>query len=113
MRVLIVDDHPIARQGLATLVRDAFRVERVIEVDAAGDALVAARRDRPELILLDLHLPGVPQTSVLCTQLRAAAPHARIAIITAFDKPDAVKRCFAAGADACLLKDTAMLDLRE
>src|SRR3954453_14376706 len=113
MRVLIVADHPIARQDFARPVRDAFRVERVIEADAAGDALVAARRDRPALILLDLHLPGVPQTSVLCTQLRVAAPQAKIAIITAFDEPEAVKRCFAAGADACLLKDTAILDLRE
>lgn len=113
MRVLIVDDHPIARQGLSTLVHDAFRVERVIEVEAANDALVAAKHHSPELILLDLHLPGVPQTSLLCTQLRVAAPRAKIAIITAFDEPEAVKRCFAAGADACLLKDTAILDLRE
>jgi|tagenome__1003787_1003787.scaffolds.fasta_scaffold20961737_3 two-component system response regulator DevR len=113
MRVLIVDDHPIARRGLSTLVRDAFRVERVVEVETANDALLAAKRDSPELILLDLQLPGVPQTSVLCTQLRVAAPKAKIAIITAFDEPTAVKRCFAAGADACLLKDTAILDLRE
>lgn len=113
MHVLIVDDHPIARQGLRTLVHDAFRVERVVEVETAKDALIAAKRDDPALILLDLQLPGVPQTNVLCTQLRAAAPHARIAIITAFDEPNAVKRCFAAGADACLLKDTAILDLRE
>jgi DNA-binding NarL/FixJ family response regulator len=113
MQVLIVDDHPISRQGLSTLVHDAFRVERVIEAQTDNEALVAAKRERPELILLDLHLPGVPQTSVLCTQLRLAAPQAKIAIITAFDEPEAVKRCFAAGADACLLKDTEMLDLRE
>jgi two-component system response regulator DevR len=113
MHVLIVDDHPIARRGLSTLVHDAFRVDRVVEVETANDALLAAKRDNPELILLDLQLPGVPQTSVLCTQLRVAAPQAKIAIITAFDDPTAVKRCFAAGADACLLKDTAILDLRE
>jgi two-component system response regulator DevR len=113
MHVLIVDDHPIARRGLSTLVHDAFRVDRVVEVETANDALLAAKRDSPELILLDLQLPGVPQTSVLCTQLRVAAPQAKIAIITAFDEPTAVKRCFAAGADACLLKDTAILDLRE
>jgi two-component system response regulator DevR len=113
VRVLIVDDHPIARQGLANLVREAFRVERVVEVDEARDALVAAKRDAPALILLDLQIPGVPQTSVLCTQLRAAAPDAKIAIITAFEKPEAIKQCFAAGADACLLKDTSMVNLRE
>ncbi len=113
MRVLIVDDHPIARQGLATLVRDALRVERIIEVETARDALIAAKREDPGLILLDLRIPGVPQTSLLCTQLRAAAPRARVAIITAFDEPDPIKRCFAAGADACLLKDSSMIDLRK
>ena len=113
MRVLIVDDHPIARQGLGTLVRDAFRVERVIEVENAHDALLAAKREAPGLMLLDLHMPGLPHTSVLCTQLRLAVPRARIAIITAFDEPESVKRCFAAGADAFLLKDTSLLDLRQ
>lgn len=113
MHVLVVDDHPIARQGLTSIVRDAFRVERVLEVDNARDALVAAKRAAPALILLDLQIPGVPQTAVLCTQLRVAAPDARIAIITAFEDAGAIKRCFAAGADACLLKDTSMVDLRE
>ena len=113
MRVLIVDDHPIARQGLGTLVHDAFPVERVIEVENARDALLATKRDAPGLILLDLHIPGLPQTSVLCTQLRLAAPQAKIAIITAFEEPESVKRCFAAGADAFLLKDTALMDLRK
>jgi two-component system response regulator DevR len=113
VRVLIVDDHPIARQGLTSIVHDAFRVERAFEVDNAREALVVARREAPALILLDLQIPGVPQTAVLCTQLRVAAPDARIAIITAFDDAGAIKKCFAAGADACLLKDTSMVDLRE
>jgi two-component system, NarL family, response regulator DevR len=113
VRVLIVDDHPIARQGLASLVRDAFRVERVMEFDGAREALAAAKRERPGLILLDLHIPGVRQTSLLVTQLRTAAPNAKLAIVTAFEDPAAIKRCFAAGADACLLKDTSMVDLRE
>jgi two-component system response regulator DevR len=113
VRVLIVDDHPIARQGLATLVRQAFRVERIIEAETAHEAIVAAKRDDPELILLDLRIPGVQSTSVLCTQLRMASPRARVAIITAFDEANAIKRCFAAGADACLLKDSSMIDLRK
>jgi DNA-binding NarL/FixJ family response regulator len=113
MRVLIVDDHPVARQGFATLVREALRVEHITEVEAARDALLAAKREQPGLILLDLRIPGVPETSVLCTQLRLAAPQAKIAIVTAFDDPPAIKRCFAAGADGCLLKDTTMIDMRK
>jgi DNA-binding NarL/FixJ family response regulator len=112
VRVLIVDDHPIARRGMATVVREAFRVEQIIEVETARDALVAAKRDDPALILLDLRIPGVEQTSVLCSQLRIAAPRARVAIVTAYEDPEAIKRCFAAGADGCLLKDSSMINLR-
>jgi len=112
MNVLIVDDHPATRQGLATIVRDAFRVERVTEVDGARAALIAAKRDSPTLILLDLRMPGGTDTSVLVTQLRLAAPTARIAIITAYEDADLIQRCFAAGADGCLLKDTSVLDMR-
>ncbi len=113
MRVLIVDDHPVARQGIATLVRDAFRVEHVTEAEAPREALLAAKREQPGLIVLDLRIPGVEKMSVLCTQLRLVAPQAKIVIVTAFDEADPIKRCFAAGADACLLKDTAMIDLRK
>jgi DNA-binding NarL/FixJ family response regulator len=113
VRVLVVDDHPIARQGLANLARDTFLVERVDEAGNARDALVAAKVDAPALILLDLHIPGVPQTSVLCTQLRGAAPAAKIVLVTAFEEADAIKRCFAAGVEACLLKDTSLVDLRQ
>jgi DNA-binding NarL/FixJ family response regulator len=113
MRVLIVDDHPVARLGLATLVRSALRVEAISEVDNARDAIVAAKRDQPWLVLLDMKMPGVPEVSILCTQLRVAAPQAKIALVTAFEEADAIKRCLAAGADACLLKDTVTVDLRK
>jgi DNA-binding NarL/FixJ family response regulator len=113
VRVLVVDDHPIARQGLAALAREAFLVERVSEAGTPREALLAAKADAPALILLDLHIPGVPQTSVLCTQLRAAAPAAKIVLVTAFEEADAIKRCFAAGVDGCLLKDTSLMDLRQ
>jgi DNA-binding NarL/FixJ family response regulator len=112
MNVLIVDDHPLSRQGLASIVRDAFRVERVTEADTATEALLAAKRDSPALILIDLRMPGVVHTSVLVTQLRLAAPKARIAIITAFEDAELIQRCFAAGADGCLLKDTSVADMR-
>ena len=112
MNVLIVDDHPATRQGLASIVRDAFRVERVVEVDEAPAALLTAKRDSPTLILLDLRIPGGIDTSLLVTQLRLAAPTARIAIITAYEDADLIQRCFAAGADGCLLKDTSVPELR-
>lgn len=112
MRVLIVDDHPIARQGLAVLVKSALRVDELDEAGNARDALTAAKRLQPNLVLLDLRLPGDVEASRLVTQLRVAAPGARLALVTACDDPDLITRCLAAGADGCLLKDSDIQDVR-
>ena len=113
MIALLVDDHPLARRGLATIVRQAFRVERIVEADTAEYALRAARMFSPELILLDLRMPGVPEPSVLCSQLHLAAPNARIAVVTAFEDSAELMRCLAAGADGCLLKDASVSSLED
>ncbi|MDQ1583094.1 MAG: two-component system, NarL family, response regulator DevR [Microbacteriaceae bacterium] len=111
MRALIVDDHPIARRGLAALLREAFKIEDIIEVDTARAAISAASVRRPELVLIDLRIPGVPRASELCAQLRSRLPQSRIAIITAFNDPLAIKHCLAAGADGCMLKDSSTVDM--
>lgn len=110
MKALIVDDHPIARRGLQTVLEVAFRIERVDEVDSGSKALAAAHSLRPELVLLDLRLPGTP-ASILCAQLRASFPKLAIVVITAFADAAEIKRCLAAGADGCLLKDAPITEM--
>lgn len=113
MRALIVDDHPIARRGLRVLLEESLRCEAIAEVDDSTAALEAARSFRPDLILLDLRLPGSLPASVLCSRLREMLPKVRVAILTAFDDTAQIKSCLAAGAHGCLLKDTAEIDVAD
>ncbi|MHB8694430.1 MAG: response regulator, partial [Solirubrobacteraceae bacterium] len=110
MNALIVDDHPIARRGLQTVLETAFRVDQVVEVEHGSKALTAARSLKPDLVLLDLRLPGTPP-SILCAQLRASFPRLPIVVITAFADTAEIKRCLAAGADGCLLKDAPIAEM--
>ncbi|MBO0767081.1 MAG: response regulator transcription factor [Solirubrobacterales bacterium] len=113
MRALVVDDHPVARSGVRALLQLGFRPEPVdvVEIERGDQAVQSARAHRPDVITLDLDLPGEPNSNTLCGLLHAAVPSARILIVTAFDRPTEIKRCLAAGANGCLLKDTRESDL--
>lgn len=86
------------------------------EVDCAGaadapEALGLAADFAPDLLLLDLHMPGEVATPALCAQLREAVPTAIIVLVTAFDSSAEIRDCLLAGASGCLLKDTAETDM--
>ncbi len=111
MKVLVVDDHPIARRGLQMVVSEAFGVVDCAEADDNAAALTVAAAQRPDLVLLDMHMPGQVAAPVLCAQMRELLPEARIVIVTAFDASGEIRDCLAAGADGCLLKDTSESDM--
>jgi DNA-binding NarL/FixJ family response regulator len=111
MRVLIADDHLIARRGLRTILRESFGVEDCAEAADVPTALALARSYRPDLLLLDMHLSDWPPAPQLCRDLRELLPDARIVIVTAFDRTGEIRDCLAAGADGCLLKDTSEVDM--
>lgn len=113
MRALIVDDHGIARRGVASLLESTFDDLEWRGVDNGGDAIAAATQRSPDLILMDLGLPGNPQGHVLCAQLRNIAPAAIVVVVTASGRTEPIKQCLAAGADGALLKDTADVDLAD
>jgi len=110
VRALIMDDHSIARRGLRTILQESFVLERCDEVDRPELALRLAAAERPDLLLLDMHIPDSMPTAELCRQLRGLLPTARIVIVTAFDSLGEIEDCMAAGADGCLLKDTTDVD---
>jgi DNA-binding NarL/FixJ family response regulator len=110
MRALIVDDHPLARRGLAVILRDSLGITDIMEADAGAGALSVARVEKPDIILLDMHMPGSQPSRELCTQLRASAPTAAIVLVTAFDHVSEIRDCLAEGARGCLLKDTVEQD---
>jgi DNA-binding NarL/FixJ family response regulator len=111
VKVLIVDDHPIARRGLQMVVSAAFGVGECAEADNDATALTIAASVHPDLVLLDMHMPGEVAAHVLCSRMRELVPDARIVIVTAFDASGEIRDCLAAGADGCILKDTSESDM--
>lgn len=111
MKVLIADDHPVARRGLRMIVSEAFADAVCGEAEDAAAALAQAASTRPDLVLLDMHMPGEAPAADLCRDLRLILPDATIVLVTAFDSSQEIRDCLVAGADGCLLKDTAETDM--
>lgn len=105
LRLLLVDDHPLARQGLRVLVAGQHPDASVAEAANSAEALRLAATGTPDLILLDLHMPDSEPPSILCVKLLEAAPRTAIVLVTAFDQLNEIKACLAVGARGCLLKD--------
>ncbi|MFF4806344.1 response regulator [Streptomyces sp. NPDC001351] len=111
MRVLLVDDHPVARRGLRAVVTSHLGECEIFEAEDATTALALAHDKRPEMILLDARMPGSMPPDELCQELRELLPDVVIVIFTAFDDPSVIHACFAAGANGCLLKDTSEVNV--
>jgi DNA-binding NarL/FixJ family response regulator len=111
MKALIVDDHPVSRRGLRTILTDAVQLEECFDAGSAGPALELGRRHHPDVVLLDMRRPDDMATPELCRQMRRVLPEACIVIVTAFDRILEIRDCLRAGANGCLLKDTSELDM--
>src|SRR3954466_14716349 len=104
IRVLIADDHPLVREAIKVRlsVEDDFEV-----VGEAGDgrtALDSVKTLAPQLVILDLHMPGL-SGSELVTAMRGAAPASRILVLTGSLERRMVRDVLAAGADGYVLKE--------
>ena len=110
IRVLVVDDHPVVRQGLR-----AFLESRpgIVVVGEAGDGATAVReaeRLRPDVVLMDLVMPGLDGPAAI-RAIRRGAPSARILVLTSFASDDQVVPAVQAGAAGYLLKDVEPAEL--
>jgi two-component system response regulator DevR len=110
IRVLIVDDHELVRVGLRTLLSTDPQIEVVGESAAGARAIAITREQRPDVVLLDAHLPDLSGPEV-CQRIRAAVPDTVVAMLTTFTDDELVRQCVRAGAQGYLLKDIAQLDL--
>lgn len=104
--ILIVDDHAVVRAALRHLVASEEGLEPVGEAGSAGEAVVEAATLQPDVILLDVTMPGRTGIDAL-PDLRAAAPGARVVVLSMEDDPRYVQDAFARGADAYVSKDSA------
>jgi two-component system, NarL family, response regulator DevR len=110
LRLLLVDDHEVVRQGLAALLarRPAFQV--VAEAGSVAEALAAARRFRPDLVIMDVRLPDGTGIEA-CRDIRAEMPETRVVMLTSYPDEDAVLAAILAGASGYLLKQIRGRDL--
>jgi DNA-binding NarL/FixJ family response regulator len=106
VRLLVVDDHPVVRQGLRTFLETRPDFEVVGEAGDGEAAVAEAARLRPDVILMDLVMPGVDGLEAI-GRIRAADPGARILVLTSFASADQVLPALRAGAACYLLKDAA------
>jgi DNA-binding NarL/FixJ family response regulator len=110
IRILSVEDHPIFREGLSTIVGAQPDMLLVAQASNAVDAAAEFRRHRPDVTLMDLLLPGVNGTDALIA-IRGEFPRARVIMLTTSDSDGQIERAFRAGAFAYMLKSAPKNDL--
>lgn len=103
VQLLVVDDHNLFRRGLIALLSQDGRFDVTCEAADMGEALRCAQRSRPDLILLDNHLPGVRGVDGIAA-LKEAAPGARVLMLTVSENEEDLAAALQAGADGYLLK---------
>jgi len=96
MKLLIVDDHPIVRSGLRRLLSAEPQLD-IVEAANGQEAIAAFKEQRPDLVILDLNLPGISGLEVLA-RLRIENPKARVLAVSMHDNPLYVTRVLEAGA---------------
>ena len=106
IRVVLVDDHAVVRSGLRLLLDGQDDVEVVGEAGNAKDAVFRARALKPDVILLDVVMPGESGVEVLPTLLKES-PDTKVLVLSMQDDPSYVREAFAAGASGYVLKEAA------
>lgn len=104
IRIVVVDDHAVVRSGLRLLLEAEEDLDVVAEAGNARDAVFEARAHKPEVIVLDVVMPGESGIEVL-PRLLLEAPDAKVLVLSMQDDPRYVREAFAAGASGYVLKE--------
>ena len=110
IRILIADDHNVLRDGLAAIIRQEGDLDVVGEVGDGRQAVEQWKKQRPDVTLMDLRMPGLDGVNAIY-EIRAADPGARIIVLTTFDGDEDIYRGLRAGAKSYLLKDVRREEL--
>jgi DNA-binding NarL/FixJ family response regulator len=110
LRLLVVDDHEVVRQGLVALLdrRPGFQV--VAQAGSVQEAIAQARVQRPDIVVMDVRLPDGSGVEA-CREIRAELPETRVIMLTSFPDDEAVLSAIVAGASGYLLKQIRARDL--
>jgi DNA-binding NarL/FixJ family response regulator len=104
LTILIADDHPLFRKGLRALLASIPNVELAGEAATGADAIRLAEQLQPDVILMDLQMPGGGGLTAI-RQIVQTSPHIRILVVTMFEDDDSVFAAMRAGARGYVLKD--------
>jgi DNA-binding NarL/FixJ family response regulator len=112
IRVFLADDNALFRDGLAQLLHSDGRFEVVGQVSTGEEAVAAVNERRPDLILMDLRMPGMSGVEAI-RRIRAQDPEVPIGVLTIFESPEYVQLALDAGANGFVAKDATPADFSE
>ncbi|MBT2519113.1 response regulator transcription factor [Streptomyces sp. ISL-90] len=112
IRVVVADDHPIVRAGIVGLLETAAGIEVVGEAADGAEAVALAESERPDLVLMDLRMPGVDGASATAS-IVAAGGGTRVLVLTTYETDDHILAAIEAGASGYLLKAAPQAEILE
>lgn len=110
LRLVLVDDHSILREGLRALLALESDLEVVGEADNGDDGVETVRREQPDIVITDLAMPQRTGIQVIA-RVRKVAPSVRVLVLTVHNGEEYIKAALSAGADGYVLKDSSRADL--
>lgn len=105
LRILLTDDHTLFRQGLRNLLEAEYDMQVVGEAQEGGEAVAKALELRPDLVLMDIGMPGLPSFEAV-RQIRRQRPEVKVVFLSMYDDEDYLHQCLEAGGAGYLLKDS-------
>lgn len=112
IRIIIVDDHEMVREGLRSILQGEADFEVVAEAGSAEELGDLVDKTHPDVVLLDARLPGIGGAEA-CRRLVAAQPDVAVLIVSSYSDDDLVEECIRAGARGYVVKDIERFSLKE